>query len=367
MKKYITLLIPALTLILSGCQRKCINALGEEVYCTTMISDIHVIDAHDGGHSSSEEGGEPEGENHSGEGDSEQDPEGTSEEDNNQNPPSGGGETEQDPPLEEDEDEDIIVENISLNKTELILQLSKWEYLYVNFNPEEVTEEAKEGVWSSSDESVATVSEYGKVTAIKEGKAVISFTTNIGKHKGNCVVYVVKNQASIKKEYQRVNDVDSIKQDDIIVFACPEKGLTSSLERKDGYLLPVTSTFSSDKSKITSLGDNTGEYLVSDALSKEGLPSFTLENQNNEFLCGKYLKNILHISSEKGPITWQFEHISSSEQPGVSEGDYIYSMDCSDNCWLMFNTKASRFTLYDSSVQVDMFLPTIYRLTVVLN
>ena len=260
-----------------------------------------------------------------------------------------------------EEDDDCLIDHISLNKTNEILEIGKRLDLIVNFYPKnegDNIDNLHDGTWTTTNSSIASVDQYGRVTGVASGTAVITFTTNAGSRRANCTVYVVASANNVTKEYQKVNDVETIKDNDIIVFGCPEANLTASISRKDGYLEPVSTTFSSDKTKIVSLGSDTGEYLVSE--TDEGM---TLENQENEYLCAKYLKNVTFVKN-KGPITWAFEYID--DQPGVSTGNYVYSTYESIEGWLMFNTKANRFTLYESSVQVDMFLPTIYRLTIVL-
>ncbi len=48
--------------------------------------------------------------------------------------------------------------------------------------------------WTSSDESVATVDQNGKVTAVSAGTATITVTTNDGNHSATCTVTVTKKQ-----------------------------------------------------------------------------------------------------------------------------------------------------------------------------
>ena len=264
-------------------------------------------------------------------------------------------------PPDAEETDNSRIDHITLNKSNEILQINKKLYLTVDFYPTDENDnidDLHDGSWSSSNSNIASVSQYCVVTGVSVGQTIITFTTVEGSRRANCIVYVVEDASSVTREYQRVDDVETISDKDIIVFGCPEANLTASITRKDGYLVPVTSSYSSDKRKITVLGEGTGEYLVS--VTEDGL---TLENQENEYLCAKYLKNITFVKN-KGPITWAFEYID--DQEGVSVGNYVYSTYDSIEGWLMFNTKANRFTLYDSNTQVDMFLPTIYRLTVVL-
>jgi len=88
--------------------------------------------------------------------------------------------------------EAIAVTGVSLNKTVLILEADAepkaTDTLTVTVEPDDA--ENKEVVWSSSDETVATV-EDGVVTALGKGTAVITVTTVEGGHTATCTVYVV--------------------------------------------------------------------------------------------------------------------------------------------------------------------------------
>ncbi len=71
------------------------------------------------------------------------------------------------------------VTDITLNKTEGTLAVGDTETLVATIAPAGATNKMVE--WSSSDESVATVDENGKVTALKAGTATITVTTKNGK------------------------------------------------------------------------------------------------------------------------------------------------------------------------------------------
>lgn len=67
------------------------------------------------------------------------------------------------------------VEGITLDKTEGILNVGNTVTITVTVAPEEATNPAV--TWSSSDESVATVDETGKITAVAVGNATITATS----------------------------------------------------------------------------------------------------------------------------------------------------------------------------------------------
>ena len=83
--------------------------------------------------------------------------------------------------------EEINVESISLNKSNLQLYIGESELLIASILPEKATD--KTITWSSSNQNVATVDTAGKVTAKSQGQATITAKTVNGK-KAECIVKV---------------------------------------------------------------------------------------------------------------------------------------------------------------------------------
>ncbi len=91
------------------------------------------------------------------------------------------------------------IDKIHLNKTELNLNVNGEETLVGNVAPKEATEKIE---WTSSDKTIATVDENGKVTAVKEGKATITSTAKYNKEvKSECKVNVGINKPVDPKDY----------------------------------------------------------------------------------------------------------------------------------------------------------------------
>jgi DNA-directed RNA polymerase subunit RPC12/RpoP len=78
---------------------------------------------------------------------------------------------------------------ITLNKTTLTLEKDKTEQLTLSITPENVLD--KNIQWTSSDESVATVSANGIVTAVSQGTSTITAITIDGGGVATCEVAVV--------------------------------------------------------------------------------------------------------------------------------------------------------------------------------
>lgn len=88
---------------------------------------------------------------------------------------------------------DIALEGISLPKTETI-ELGSTRTLTITFNPSNATN--KIVTWSSSDESVATVNNVGKITPKKIGSTIITVTSQEGNKKASCTVTVVAESSN---------------------------------------------------------------------------------------------------------------------------------------------------------------------------
>ncbi|WP_315109797.1 Ig-like domain-containing protein [Clostridium intestinale] len=85
----------------------------------------------------------------------------------------------------------VFASEISLNKTSLSLNVGQTEDLIETVKPDNA--ENKNVTWSSSDESIATVDENGKVTAIKPGNVTITVKTTDGSNlTATCDVTVVQ-------------------------------------------------------------------------------------------------------------------------------------------------------------------------------
>lgn len=82
----------------------------------------------------------------------------------------------------------IGVEAVELNRSSMTLEKGKSKTLKATIEPTNAT--IKDVTWSSSDKSVATVDENGKVKAVKKGTAIITCKTKQGGYKATCVVTV---------------------------------------------------------------------------------------------------------------------------------------------------------------------------------
>ena len=82
----------------------------------------------------------------------------------------------------------VKLQGLSLNKSALFLNINESESLTANIYP--ATASAKDVIWSSTDNGVATVDAVGRITAVNAGIAIISVSSGDGSFKSYCIVEV---------------------------------------------------------------------------------------------------------------------------------------------------------------------------------
>ena len=98
---------------------------------------------------------------------------------------------------------DVSVESVSLNKTTLELTEGSTETLTATITPNNATNQNV--TWKSSNPSVATVDESGKVTAIAPGEATITATAQSDKTKSATCTVTVHTATTITTQPQSVS------------------------------------------------------------------------------------------------------------------------------------------------------------------
>ena len=81
------------------------------------------------------------------------------------------------------------VSSVSISSSQLILYMNETATLIATIHP--IDADNKTVIWTSSNNTVATVDEDGRVTAIKQGTASITVTTEEGNHRATCKVEVL--------------------------------------------------------------------------------------------------------------------------------------------------------------------------------
>ena len=270
-----------------------------------------------------------------------------------------------------EEDDGFIVSFIHLDQTKKYLQKGKTfsiTYQFIDRDGNEIeysslSEEESAVSWTSSDESIATVSKYGVVSAKKAGKVFITIETLYKTRKARCVFNIVNSMEDLHTEFRLVenDDINTLSAGDVLVFGIPSKGVTATSEITAGDLHSVSSTFSSDGKTITSLNANTAQFLLdgSGAYNDWTLETEVLDNgkTKQQYLCA-FNTNRVGFVNKTGNVKWEI---------GVDPDDNNLYVQSAANIagWLMYNSDTTRFSLYTSNETQFMKLVKIYRETIV--
>lgn len=247
-------------------------------------------------------------------------------------------------------DDDSDIEYITMNQKEVEILIGKAPYsLTITFHFKDGVDEDsvnKDVIWTSSDTSIATVSQYGQVSGVSKGQTLITCTTVEGSRRASCVVYVIESEALVVKEWQKVTAVSQLKAGDLIIMGCPEMNVAATSESVGMYLHPTNVTYLSSGDKITSVG--VAEQFMLDGDASNG---FMFESEDGKYLCTTHTGKVTFIY-KTGNNKWDIDY-----DQGVCDMQSTSSI----SGWFMYNSSQQKFTTYESNPQVDMFVITLYK------
>lgn len=128
-----------------------------------------------------------------------------------------------------EKDKSVAVTEVRLDKTATTLVEGDTDELMATVMPENATDKGIE--WTSNNESVATVSPTGLVTAIKDGKATITVKTNDGGFSAVCEVTVNKKIIPVSEvELNKIElTLDEGKEEKLVVTVKPDNATDKSV------------------------------------------------------------------------------------------------------------------------------------------
>ncbi len=219
--------------------------------------------------------------------------------------------------------QDIHVESISVSPQNVNLLEGKEITLTATVLPENT--DYPNVVWSSSDESVATVSETGVVTAISEGTAIISATSD--GVSGTCTVTVKTPEENVLTV---VTDLSQIENGARVAFANARYDKVMGAYSSGNYIHTVAGEFNQERTTLT--------------VSEEGIYTVTIDENGYLFMdyAGMYLSTYAtkRLVSDAAPFYWTVE---------VNEGKTIVT-PASNSSWghIQYNNSASCYNVYTS-------------------
>lgn len=246
--------------------------------------------------------------------------------------------------------EPVAVSGITVDPASIELEAGKTAGITANILPENATD--KTFTWGSSNESIATVSNDGRVTGIAEGEAYITATTNDGGFSASCCVtviprpelsigYVIRigdfalsaNPSSdvlVNNTNYRYRGLTGVPYDgttepskDILWFLEPVEGGYFIMDQEGQYLNAVytPTTYPTGCNAILKLDDTPDIWTLEGSFEDWTLAGSTLKSMN----AGKYLtheegtntapKNLFTVrsngesSTAAGPFDVHEEHV----------------------------------------------------------
>ncbi len=229
----------------------------------------------------------------------------------------------------------ISVQSVSLDQNTATIAIGEELTLTHTISPS--TASNQNVTWSSNDQSVATVSN-GVVSALAEGEATITVKTDDGNHTASCVVTVTEKSAV--KEWVLVTTASQLIKDNLYVIACNSKGTTAG-DISSSIMASLGSTFSNDKSKITTLNNDTVQLKLGGTTDK-----WTFANSDGDLLGATAVKKLAWGS---GTTTWKIT---------FSGNDCNLTNTSSSYGSMSYNSSSPRFTTY-SATQTAIQLYTL--------
>lgn len=155
-------------------------------------------------------------------------------------------------------------------------------------------------------------------------------------------VYATATTGGGSSTWTLVTDASSLRSGDVLVIASNTEGKTAG-DISSSVMGEVATTFSSDKSTITSLGTNTVELTLG---GSEG--AWTLTSSSGQLGATAVKK----LAWDSGTTTWEIS---------ISNGDATIQNGNSTYGRFLHNVSNTRFTTYTSNASTTMLLPQLYR------
>lgn len=177
--------------------------------------------------------------------------------------------------------QDPTLKGIALSATELNLKVGQAQTLTVIYTPSYASN--KNVTWTSSDSSVATVSAEGKVTALAEGSATVTATSEEGGFTASCAVTVSKSEGI--RIYYTLNGMSG----DPLQLNGADDPLNGQYKVKDEYYTyesySVRATYSSggDLYSVEAFERTDAHYIVKKYLCKNRQPLYELSLEDTKY------------------------------------------------------------------------------------
>ncbi|MBQ2509899.1 MAG: Ig-like domain-containing protein, partial [Erysipelotrichaceae bacterium] len=262
----------------------------------------------------------------------------------------------------------ILVASVSLDRESAALEEGKTIQLTAEVLPENADD--KSLTWASDDEDVATVDQSGLVTAVAEGTATITVTTNDGSDlSAACTVTVTKADTPVDPEEPEeieeglITDLSQLKDGSKVVIYNQNNDLAMTSETyRDWYLLGSAVTIEDDK--VVSPADNLiWEVTVND----NGTYTFKQGDKTvGTWLSGTYVELTSNASQSGLDNEWILTECNSSSHKyymnTALEGSYgpiyleVYSKSVNGSNQLVFCGYSTKTKMTEKDFGMQFYL-----------
>lgn len=144
--------------------------------------------------------------------------------------------------------------------------------------------------------------------------------------------------------WELVESDASLQEGDIIILADKTNNKTAGAKHSsDGYLLPVTSVFSEDKSEITEVGETTAEFTLGGSAG-----NWTLTSASGTLGCGSTSNNSLNYTSNS---KWAISITNGAASVTTSIN--------TSTVYIKYNSGSPRFGSYTTTGTINVYRKTV--------
>lgn len=229
----------------------------------------------------------------------------------------------------------INVTSVSLNETSLTLTEGDFFDLVATVHPQDATN--KEVIWSTSDCTIATVNNNGKVAAIAQGSVIISVITDDGKKISTCSIFVNSKIIPVESIYLDKSSVEMMKGETMTLIATIEPNNATD----------KTILWLSSNENVASV--NNGEIIALDA----GEAIITAKAEDRTATCKVTVQ--VPPSTPEEPLLGEFS-VSDNKKVRFSKGNLRYIVGSKKWCFFDEQYECGPNYFYDDGQALEISL-----------
>ena len=211
--------------------------------------------------------------------------------------------------------------------------------------------------WDTSDHSIATSDQYGRVTATSKGIVTLTCTSVVDNKSASVKVYCYNSESDFEKSWKRMEPSDTLTPGDQLIIACPQENKAATDDCSGMKLHSCDVTFNTDKSVMTNPGEAAQFVLGTDYKGRDGYNLEVPEREDGTYLACTNEKKVSFFDTPKATSNlWEIEYNNDQSCWDMRSATTI-------DGWMMYNKNLAQFAPYQSSETEFMKVITLYRLT----